>query len=137
MQFHIVMEVEFPETYQHVLDYLNWLKGDIITYFNVKCWAPLDLYSEFVIAMVIIPGALSIGIIGAAIQRYRNQRRLDQAAAPKQDSQDSVPDSGLSERLSESTLEEKSTSKTKPVRTGQSDWESLLNKMFILTFLVC
>ena len=40
MQFHIVMEVEFPETFQHVLDYMNWLKGDIITYFNVKGWAP-------------------------------------------------------------------------------------------------
>ena len=136
MQFHIVMEVEFPETFQHVLDYMNWLKGDIITYFNVKCWAPLDLYSEFVIAMAIIPGALSIGIIAALLQRYMNQRRLDQAAAPKQDSQDSVPDSGLSESLSDAVHEE-SASNIKPARTGQSDWESLLNKLFILMFLVC
>ena len=130
------MEVEFPETFQHVLDYMNWLKGDIITYFNVKCWAPsLDLYSEFVIAMAIIPGALSIGIIAELLQRYMNQRRL-KAAALKQDSQDSVPDSGLSESLS-GAVHEESASNTKPARTGQSDWESMLNKMFILTFLVC
>jgi len=134
-QFHIVMDIDFPEAFQHILDYMQWLKGDIITYFNAKCWIPLDLYSEFVIAMSIIPAAVTIGIIGEAIHRLRARRQLSRAEDQKEEPPG--PESGLSERLSGFAESESTPAKTKPARRGQNEWESLLNKMFILIFLVC
>ena len=129
------MDIDFPEAFQHILDYMQWLKGDIITYLNAKCWIPLDLYSEFVVAMSLIPAAVTIGIIGEAIHRLRTRQRLGRAEDPKEEP---GPASGLSERLSGFAAEAESTpAKTKPARRGQNEWESLLNKMFILIFLVC
>ena len=53
MQFHLVMDIDYPPQFDLLLSYLAFIKGDILKYLNVKCMVvSLNIYSEFVLAML-------------------------------------------------------------------------------------
>ena len=71
MQFPLVMEIQWPPTFKYLLDQLKILKGDIIGYLHVKCAIKLNMFTEFNIAMAIIPVAY---ILLLTIQAFRARK---------------------------------------------------------------
>ena len=136
MQFRIVMEIEFPARFEQMLAYLQWLKGDFVTYFNVKCALKLNLYTEFYIVIAILPVAFMIGLAVNALNAWRRQHQATQR--PSAD--DKVSESELSERLGGDPFEtevvtEQLAADDNPADAATQRFHCLLNKMFILVFL--
>eukprot|EP01052_Picozoa_sp_SAG31_P039652 SAG31_NODE_5544_length_2467_cov_1.224240_2_plen_284_part_00 len=55
LQLPIVLDIEFPDNFQVFLDHLKLLKGDLLQYLDIKCAVPMNLYTEFVLAMGVLP----------------------------------------------------------------------------------
>ena len=68
MQIHMVMDVPFPPNFQRLLDFVRILKGELIEYLNIKCAIHMNMYSEFTVAMLVLPVALTVGCIAS---KYR------------------------------------------------------------------
>jgi serine/threonine protein kinase len=58
LQFPIVLDMTFPDGFQQMLNMLALLKGELLSYLNIKCAVDLDLYGEFSISMLFVPTTL-------------------------------------------------------------------------------
>ena len=47
MQFPVIMSVKFPAAFDEVLQLLRILKGDILSYLDIKCAVTLNMYAAF------------------------------------------------------------------------------------------
>eukprot|EP01052_Picozoa_sp_SAG31_P020378 SAG31_NODE_1528_length_8003_cov_1.749620_7_plen_436_part_01 len=72
-----MLDIEFPENFRKILDFLRVLKGDILQYLDVKCVLPVNLYSEFVLAMILLPSLLGLSYAIAHIQIRRARPTLN------------------------------------------------------------
>ena len=88
------MDINYPPQFDDMLSYLKFIKGDILSYLNVKCLASsLDIYSEFVLAMLMTPLVWVTLFAFYSVQSWRAQRS---------DGTGDKPSQGLSERLGDS-----------------------------------
>ncbi len=131
LQFPVVMSIEFPDNFQHFLDYVRMLKGDILGYLNIKCAVPLNLYSEFVLAMLIIPSAVALTLI-ARKSTFRLPR-----------SEVTVGNRGVSTISTLSVgLRDGVASDSMPAHhdasrvSGKESWDTVISRLSVLVFLV-
>ena len=75
------MNVSWPEDFDQVLAWINWIKGDLVSYLNIKCAVAMDLYFEFTVAMLILPVATVLGLASYRLQSWWQQR--PQSTVPK------------------------------------------------------
>ena len=87
------MNVSWPEDFDQVLAWINWIKGDIVSYLNIKCAVAMDLYVEFTVAMLILPVATVLGLASYRLQSWWQQRPQGASQAPTEAETD------LSQRL--------------------------------------
>jgi serine/threonine protein kinase len=122
LQFPIVMDMDFPETFQRMLDWVGILKGDLLNYLSIKCAVKLNLYSAFGLSMLIAPCAFVCLIV---VKITCSGRRGRVRVAPQQP----APSGNTSAPLTTVTKNRQQT----PDKTSD---DGLLNKMFVLLFCI-
>jgi hypothetical protein len=131
LQFKIIMDIEWPDEFQYLLDQMNLLKGDILNYFNLKCAVKLDLYREFALAMLFAPFCFFCVVAFERFRERRDRRRkifasleesVDTGAPIEQTSPDSMVVTGAVPQALASHKE--------------TNGSGILNKMFMLLFCI-
>jgi hypothetical protein len=126
LQFHIVMDIDWPASFQTFLDYLSIIKGDILTYLNIKCALPLDLYVEFIAAMLIIPVAMMIGFIVQLVYSVRDSSEPKARPSPFQ---------AQTKELSGNLVEVEVAGQMVNAQMATTAHKNgILNRMFVLVF---
>lgn len=138
MQFHIVMDVEFPDQFEKILNSLRWMKGDIIAYFNIKCAVPMNLYTEFFLVVAIIPVFVLVLLVADRASRW--WETCQQNKPDKSSPETGTPATALSERLSQDlpggeTMSEDLEADNR--RTTAQRMQNILSRVFIFVFLIC
>ena len=128
LQFPVVLNIEFPEEFQEFLGYLSVLKGDVLNFLNLKCALAVGLFSEFTIAMLLVPFALMLLLVAegvsAAIERRRRRRSGNIFQV-------------LEESFMHSEFEHETTMASQRQQSSvASGTQGLLNRMFIVLFCI-
>jgi serine/threonine protein kinase len=131
LQFHIVMDIDWPGSFQQLLDYLAIMKGDIMSYLNIKCALALDLYIEFTVAMLIIPAAILVGVV---TQIAYTMSKTDAPDDKSQHFQIQTTDLSGSLVEIENTRQKPDRSSSKTMATTHKN--GLLNRVFVLVFCI-
>jgi hypothetical protein len=131
LQFNIIMDIEWPEMFQALLDWVNIFKGDILNYFNLKCAVKLDLYREFTLAMLFAPICFFCALIFQAFRERRDRRRKSSAALDA-----SVETSEPVEQPSSDSVVVTGAVSQALASHQETNGSGLLNNMFMLLFCI-